>query len=132
MGCFRAVDNVSFIAELVAELVVERGGLAEEGLKQEFTDYCDAVILQWKNTVKYWVSFDGQFTKNNFALILSLREIHLALLVARGVAYAEVAKQHSISVGRLKNIMMEIYEKLHMCGREDLKKYMLATKNVTF
>lgn len=115
-----------------AELVSELGGLVEECLKQEFPDYYDAVILQWKNTVKNWVSFHNQFTKDNITLILSLRECHLALLVARRVPYAEIAKQHCISVGRLKNIMLEIYEKLHISGRDELAKCILATKNVTF
>lgn len=115
-----------------AELVSELGGLVEECLEQEFPSYCDAVILQWKNTVKNWVSFHNQFTKDNITLILSLRECHLALLVARRVPYAEIAKQHCISVGRLKNIMLEIYEKLHISGRDELAKCILATKNVTF
>ncbi|KXL52243.1 hypothetical protein CLNEO_24080 [Anaerotignum neopropionicum] len=115
-----------------AELISELGGLVEECLEQEFPDYCDAVILQWKNTAKNWISFHNQFTKDNITLILSLRECHLALLVARRVPYAEIAKQHCISVGRLKNIMLEIYEKLHISGRDKLAKYILATKNVTF
>lgn len=115
-----------------AELVSELGGLVEECLKQEYPDSCDAVILQWKNIIKYWVSFDNQFTKDHIMLILSLRETHLALLVARRVPYAEIAKQHCISAGRLKNIMLEIYEKLHISGRSELAKYMIAAKNVTF
>lgn len=111
-----------------AELVSELGGLVEECLEQEFPDYYDAVILQWKNTVKNWVFFHNQFTKDNITLILSLRESHLALLVARRVPYAQIAKQHCISVGRLKNIMLEIYEKLHISGRDELAKYILTTK----
>lgn len=115
-----------------AELVSELGGIVEECLKQEFPDCYDAVIQQWKNTVKYWFSFHNQFAKANITLILSLRETHLALLVARRVPYAEIAKQHNISVGRLKNIMIEIYEKLHVSGRDELAKCILSTKNVTF
>lgn len=111
-----------------AELVSELGGLVEESLEQEFPDDHDAVILQWKNTVKNWIAFHNQFTKDNITLILSLRESHLALLVARRVPYVEIAKQHYISVGRLKNIMLEIYEKLHISGRDELAKYILATK----
>jgi DNA-binding NarL/FixJ family response regulator len=45
--------------------------------------------------------------------------------VARRVPYAEIAKQHCISVGRLKNIMIEIYEKLCISGRAELEKYIL-------
>lgn len=60
--------------------------------------------------------------------LLSLRESQLALLVARHVSYAEIAKQHCISVGRLKNIMLEIYEKLHISGRDELAKYIITVK----
>lgn len=111
-----------------AELVSEFGGLVEACLEQEFPDYHNAVILQWKNTVKNWISFHNQFTKDNITLILSLRESQLALLVARHVSYAEIAKQHCISVGRLKNIMLEIYEKLHISGRDELAKYIIIVK----
>lgn len=111
-----------------AELVSEFGGLVEACMEQEFPDYRNAVILQWKNTVKNWISFHNQFTKDNITLILSLRESQLALLVARHVSYAEIAKQHCISVGRLKNIMLEIYEKLHISGRDELAKYIIIGK----
>jgi len=60
-------------------------------------------------------------------LILSLREAHLAQMVARRVPYAKIARQHNISVGRLKNIMLEIYEKLHISSRDELAQYVLIT-----
>jgi len=111
-----------------AELVSELGGLVETCLEQEFPDYYDAVTLQWKNTVKNWISFHNQFTKDNITLILSKREAHLAKLVARRISYAEIAKEHCISIGRLKNIMLDIYGKLHISGRDELAQYILTTK----
>lgn len=111
-----------------AELVSELGGLVEACLEQAFPDYHDAVILQWKNTVKNWITFHNQFTRDNITLMLSLRECHLAMLVARRVPYEKIAREHCISVGRLKNIMLEIYEKLHISGRDELAKYILMFK----
>ena len=61
-------------------------------------------------------------------MILPLRELHLATLVARRVPYTQIAKQYGISVGRLKNIMLEIYEKLFISGRDELAKYVLVLK----
>jgi DNA-binding CsgD family transcriptional regulator len=107
----------------IAEVVATMGGLVEQCLKQEFPGYYDAVIEQWKHTWKNWITFHNKFTKDNITLILSLREYHIALLVARRVPYAEIAKQYCISVGRLKNIMLEIYEKLYISGRDELAKY---------
>lgn len=108
-----------------AENITALGGLAEQCLEREFPACYDAVLGQWKHTWRNWMTFHNQFTKDNITLILSLREYHLALLVAQRVPYARIAKQHNISVGRLKNIMLEIYEKLYISGREELVKYIL-------
>lgn len=110
-----------------AELVSDFGCLVEQCLEEAFPDCCDAVIRQWERTVKNWITFHNHFTKDNITLILSLREYHLAQLVARRVPYAKIAKQFNISVGRLKNIMLEIYEKLFISSRDELAQYVLVT-----
>ncbi len=116
-----------------AENVPALGGLVEQCLEQEFPQYYDAVIGQCERTWKNWVTFHNLFTKDNITLILSLREYHIALLVAHRVPYAEIAKQYNISVGRLKNIMLDIYGKLFISGRDELAKYVFKQlKNVTF
>jgi len=106
-----------------AEAVTALGGLVEKCLKQEFPADYNSVIAQWKRTWKNWTAFHNRFTRENITLILSLREYHIALLVARRVPYAEIAKQYCISVGRLKNIMLDIYGKLFISGRDELAKY---------
>lgn len=106
-----------------AELVTALGVLMEQCLEQAYPEYRNAVIGQWKRTWKNWISFHNQFTKDNITYTLTLREYHIALLVARRLPYAEIAKQHCISVGRLKNIMLEIYGKLLISGRDELSKY---------
>lgn len=106
-----------------AEAVTALGGLMELCLQQAFPAYYDAVIGQWKRTWKNWITFHNQFTKDNITLMLSLREYHLALLVAQHVPYAKIAEQHCISVGRLKNIMLEVYGKLFISSRSELAKY---------
>lgn len=108
-----------------AETITAFGGLAEQCLEQEFPNCYEAVIEQWKRTWKFWTAFHNQFTKDNITLILSLREYHIALLVARRIPYAKIAGQYGISVGRLKNIMLEIYEKLFITGRDELAKLVI-------
>ena len=108
-----------------AEAVTTLGGLVEQCLEQEFPVFRETILEQWKCTWKNWITFHNQFTKDNITLMLSLREYHIALLVARRVPYAKIAKQHCISVGRLKNIMLEIYEKLCISGRNELAKYIM-------
>ncbi|WP_333783135.1 hypothetical protein [Lutispora saccharofermentans] len=108
-----------------AEVATLLGGLVERCLEREFPDYYDAVIGQWKRTFKNWIAFHNEFTKDHITFILSLRECHIAILVAHRVPYAKIAKQYNISVGRLKNIMLEIYEKLCISGRNELAKYIM-------
>lgn len=108
-----------------AEVVTAMGGLIEECLEREFPDSYDAVLRQWKRTFANWITFHNHFTKDNITLILSLREYHIAQLIARRVPYKKVAEQHCISLGRLGNIMQDIYQKLFVSGREELEKYIL-------
>ncbi len=105
------------------EVVTAFGGLIEQCLEQDFPVWRDAILEQWKQTWKNWVTFHNQFTKDNITLVLSLREYHIALLASRRVPYAQIAKQYCISVGRLKNIVLEIYGKLLISGRDELSKY---------
>ncbi|MDF3001291.1 MAG: hypothetical protein K0Q48_1410 [Bacillota bacterium] len=106
-----------------AESIIALGGLVEQCLKDSFPDYYDAVLRQCESAIKNWITFHNLFTKDNITLILSVREYHIALLVAHRTPYAEIAEQYSITVGRLKNIMLEIYEKLFISGRDELAKY---------
>jgi len=108
-----------------AEVVAALGGLVERCLEQAYPHCRDAVIGQWKRTWKNWIAFHNRFTKDNITLMLSLREYQIAQLVVRRVPYAKIAKQYGISVGRLKNIMLEIYGKLFISGRDELAQYVL-------
>lgn len=108
-----------------AEHVTLFGGLMEQVLAQEFPDCYERVLKQWKRTWRNWITFHNRFTKDNITLILSLREYHFALQVARRVPHAKIARQYGISVGRFRNIMREIYEKLSISGPRELKKYIL-------
>ncbi|WMJ76898.1 MULTISPECIES: helix-turn-helix domain-containing protein [unclassified Sedimentibacter] len=111
-----------------AEVITQLGGLIEQCLKQEFPDYYDAIISQYNRTAKNWITFHNKFAQDNITLVLSLREYHIAMLVARHVPYAKIAEKHYISVGRLKNIMMEIYDKLNISGRDELAAYIMEIK----
>jgi len=106
-----------------AEIVTAFGGLMERCLDEEFPNDYGAVIGQWEKTWKNWMAFHNRFTKDHITLMLSLREYQIAVLVARHVPYAKIAEQYCISVGRLKNIMLEVYGKLCVSSRDELSKY---------
>ncbi|MDD4097068.1 MAG: helix-turn-helix transcriptional regulator, partial [Oscillospiraceae bacterium] len=86
------------------------------------------IVGQWSRTVKNWISFHNRFTKDNITFMLTLREYQISLMVARHIPYAKIARHFNISVGRLKNIMLEIYQKLMISGRDELKQYVLLPK----
>ena len=111
-----------------AETISDFGGLVEQCMEQAFPEHYDTVIGQWKHTVTNWIRFHNRFTEDNITSMLSLREYHLAQLVARRIPYAKIAKQYNISIGRLKNIILGIYQKLLISSRDELSKYVLILK----
>lgn len=106
-----------------AENVTSLGGLIEKCILKEFPNYHKAIINQCMQTFRNWTAFHNQFTNDNLTFILTLREYHIAQMAARHIPYEKIAKQQCISVGRVKNIMMEIYGKLFISGRGELSKY---------
>jgi len=108
-----------------AESATWFGGLLEQLLLQEYPDYFEIVISQWKSTCKNWLVFHNRFAKDNCTLILSLREYQIAIMAARGASNSVIAGHFHISEGRLKAIMHEIYGKLFIKSRKELAKYVL-------
>ena len=104
------------------------GGLLEQCLERNFPARYDDVIGQWKRTFANWVTFHNRFTKGNITHILSLRNYQIALLAAQGVPYAKIAELHNISVGRLNNIIQEIYGALYVHSRNELAQFILPEK----
>lgn len=100
-------------------------GLLEQLIKQEYPEYYDKVIAQWKSSTTNWFAFHNKFTRDNITLILSLREYEMALLAARGMRSSEIAKQLQISVGRVNNKLQEIYQKLFVSGKKELANIIL-------
>jgi DNA-binding CsgD family transcriptional regulator len=83
------------------------------------------VIDQANRTIANWIIFHNTFTKNNLSHILSLREAEIAMLAARRVPYAKIARQFALSVGSVKNIMQVIYEKTFVNNRRELSRIVL-------
>ena len=51
---------------------------------------------------------------------LSPREFYLAMLLKRGLSYKELADRFGLSVGRIKNILLVLYQKLHIHARSEI------------
>ena len=126
-SCMRIALPHGFVTPF-AEVISTLGGMVEKCLEQEFPTYLSVIIEQWNRTVKNWILFHNQFTKENITQILSLREYQIAQMVANHVPYSNIAQHFHLSIGRIKNIMLEIYQKLHVSGRDELGDYVLTLR----
>ena len=104
------------------------GGLLEQLLEREYPEYYKAVTEQSRRTIMNWRAFHNRFTKENITLTLSMRDLQIAALAARGAPYKKIAGQFHMSLGTLNNKMHVIYETLSISGkdrRRELAKYVL-------
>jgi len=108
-----------------AESATAFGGLLERCVEHNFPEHYSVIIKQWKRTFTNWISFHNLFTKDNVSSVLSLRNYEIATLVARRVPYSEIAKNFNISVGRLNNIVREIYDEFLISSKKELAKFIL-------
>jgi DNA-binding CsgD family transcriptional regulator len=98
-------------------------GLLEPLLKQKYLQCYIKIFDQSKRIYQNYITFHNLFTKDNITLILAPREYQIAMLAARRVPRAKIAKQFNITPGRLNNIIGEIYSKLHISSQKELSKY---------
>lgn len=108
-----------------AENVANLGGLVEECVEQQYPHVCNALLAQWQETWKNWAMFHNRFARDNVPLILTLRELRIATQAASRIPYARIARQESLSVGRVRNIVQEIYDKLVVRNRDELAALVL-------
>lgn len=113
-----------FITPFV-ENVSTLNGLVEECVQQQYPQAYDDILTQWQYTWKNWAVFHNRFAQDNVPLLLNLREYRIATLAASRVPYARIAEQECISVGRVRNIMQEIYNKLFVRNRRELAALVL-------
>lgn len=114
-----------------AENVANLNGLVEQCVKQQYPHAYDALLTQWQYTWKNWAVFHNRFARDNVPLILTRREIRIATLAASRVPYVQIAQQECLSVGRVRNILQEIYGKLFVRNRDELAALVLWTPKKT-
>jgi DNA-binding CsgD family transcriptional regulator len=113
-----------FITPFV-ENVANLTGLVEECVERRYPDAYGALLAQWQYTWKNWALFHNRFARDNVPLILTLRELRIATLAASRMPYAQIARQECLSVGRVRNIVQEIYGKLLISSRDELAALVL-------
>mgnify|MGYP002732308126 CR=1 FL=1 len=108
-----------------ADHLGELEGMPEEYLRQRNASLVKPLSELWNNSFKNWVRFHNEFARQNVTTILTPQEYQIARLLVSGASYAGAARRMSLSVGRTKNIIAEIYGKLCIQKRSELTKYLL-------
>lgn len=114
-----------------AENIANLNGLVEDCVQQHYPRAYACLLAQWEKTWKNWGIFHNRFARDNVTLLLTLREFRIAALAANRVPYAEIARQECLSVGRVRNIIQEIYGKLFVRNRAELAALVLWTAKKT-
>lgn len=108
-----------------AENLTAFGGRLEQLLQRHYPEYYKKIVEQWDRTFHHWIRFHNQFAKDNVTLILSRREYQLACFLVNGLSYTEAAERMNLSLGRVRNMISDIYGKLYINKRQELAQYLL-------
>ena len=100
------------------------GGYLETALKNADPEFERAVNRHIEGTLKNWLFFHNEFAKDKATLILTTKEYQLALLLKEGKTYAQAAEQLCISVGRVKNLISIIYQKLGVSKKAEIARHL--------
>jgi excisionase family DNA binding protein len=100
------------------------GGLTEACLDAYYPQYKAPVTALWSRSFRNWMTFHNRFTSENITTILTPQEYQLARYLAHGASYAEAAEQMHLSVGRVKNILLDVYGKLYIKKRSQLAPFL--------
>lgn len=89
-------------------------------LHSRYPEYVKPITEYWKQSSRNWTMFHNKFSEDEIALMLTAREIQIAFKASKGIPNADIAGEFSISVGRVKNILSEIYTKVGVSSRIEL------------
>lgn len=109
----------------LAEYLPGLGGLMEVYLERKYQAELQAVLLMAPKLWKNWMEFHNKYTMDNITTILSPQEYHVALLISRGATYAQTAKRLNLSVGRIRNIVSDVYGKLYVNSKQEMSTFVL-------
>ena len=95
-------------------------GMMDKLLHSRYPEYVKPITEYWKQSSRNWTMFHNKFSEDEIALMLTAREIQIAFKASKGIPNADIAGEFSISVGRVKNILSEIYTKVGVSSRIEL------------
>lgn len=109
----------------LAEYRRQLGKPLDEALKRRDPNAFNAVRSTYERIAAGFTALHNAITGNELSNELTLREHEIATLAKKGESNAVIADRLGITVGSVKAYLSVIYQKLHVCNRNDLKKYIL-------
>ncbi len=118
------ISRNCFITPL-AETVTSYGSILNKCLQKKAPELYDPIIRQSKTNWYNWIRFHNHVAGDRVSTILTLQELYLARLLADGVTYSDAAERMDLSVGRIRNLASNIYSKLQIKGKAELKSFIM-------
>ena len=104
---FMHSSHKSPVEELVAEIAPDRVAWLRKASKDYFAN-----LVRARN----------HYTGEHVTTELSFREFYLAMLLKRNMSYKELSERFGVTVGRTKNIVSSIYDKLEIHSSGELRE----------
>ena len=108
-----------------ADTIGTFGGLLEPLIEQRYPDKLAPVTALWSHSFKNWMGFHNEFTKENITTLLTAQEYQVAYSIVHGATCGQTAARMNLSVGRVKNVLSEVYSKLYIQKRQQLHQLIL-------
>ena len=113
---------ISPFAENISSLL----GLGEQCLQQACPDLLPKILTLHSTLSRSWLTVHNMLTHEHIATVLTRREYQVALSVASGLNNHDSAQQLGISMATLKGYLQNIYQKLGITNRKDLKEHIIV------
>lgn len=103
----------------------EFGGMLERLIERRYPEQLEPLTRLWSYSFGNWARFHNEFTRENITTILTAQEYQVAHLIVHGATYAGTAQRMNLSASRIKNILSDIYGKLYIKNRYQLRNFIL-------
>lgn len=123
----RAIDIClpkGFLSPL-AENISSLMGLGERCLQEVCPNQLPKILSLHKKLSGSWLKVHNILTSGNISTILTRREYQVALSIAGGLSNQETAQKLDISLATLKGHLQNIYQKLNISSRKELREHII-------
>ena len=101
-------------------------GLIESVLRWDKPETYNRIIFLTESFSGHWRYIHNEISKKTTTVVLTTNEFSVAMLYSRGWKITEIAAHLQLSERTVKRIVSDIYEKLDITGKAELRNYMIT------